>query len=251
MSAPGLETTTTLVDPGGHGITRSVVADLVVDLDVALEVFLAERTRLLRIAYRVTGDVSSAEDVVQEAWMRWQRTDRRVIKNPAAFLTTTTTHLAINVIQSARHRHEAATESPLADLVDARQDPTVDAEQSVAVEEMLLVLMARLSPAELTTYLLRKGFDYPYGDIAKLLRTSNANARQLLRRAQQSVERDRERPVDEAAHAQLVAAFLTAARTGELSALEQLLAHDARPTMRPHPRPPVRRVHRAASPEVA
>jgi len=223
---------------------------VVVDLDVALDVFLAQRTRLFRIAYRVVGDVASAEDVVQEAWLRWQRTDRRVIKNPAAFLTTTTTHLAINVIQSARYRHEAPIESPVAEMVDSSQDPTQHAEQTVAVEEMLLTLMSRLTPAELAAYLLRKGFDYPYGEIAGLLRTSSANARQLLRRAQQRVEADRESPVDEACHERLVDAFLTAARTGELAHLEELLARNATATMQ-HTRPPVRRGHRLATPKVA
>jgi RNA polymerase sigma-70 factor (ECF subfamily) len=223
----------------------------VVDLDMTLEVFLAQRTRLFRIAYRVTGDVSSAEDVVQEAWLRWQRTDRRVIKNPAAFLTTTTTHLAINVIQSARHRHEAPTELPLSDLVETGQDPTNHAEQTLAVEEILLVLMARLRPAELTVYLLRKGFDYPYGDIACLLHTSSANARQLARRAQQRIEGGSERPVDVGAHQRLVVAFLAAARTGELAALEMLLTREGRPSIRPHRRPSVRRFCRPAPPYVA
>src|SRR6478735_11759057 len=195
MSAPSLETSTA-TGTGPQGTTTSVV----VDLDVALEVFLAERTRLFRIAYRVVGDVSSAEDVVQEAWMRWQRTDRRVIKNPAAFLTTATTHLAINVIQSARHRHETYTESPLAELTDPDQDPTAHAEQTCAVEETLLLLMARLSPAELAAYLLRKGFEYPYAAIATLLGTTGANARQLVRRAQLRIEGDSVRGVDADAH---------------------------------------------------
>jgi RNA polymerase sigma factor (sigma-70 family) len=246
MSAPSMETSTP-VDTGDQGTAASVV----VDLDVALDVFLAQRTRLFRVAYRVIGDVASAEDVVQEAWLRWQRTDRRVIKNPAAFLTTTTTHLAINVIQSARYRHEAPIESPVTDMVDSRQDPTQYAEQTVAVEEMLMALMGKLTPAELAAYLLRKGFDYPYGEIAALLRTSSANARQLLRRAQQRVEGDRERPVDEASYERLVDAFLTAARTGELAYLEGLLARDAKATMQQHPRPPARRVHRLAIPKVA
>jgi RNA polymerase sigma-70 factor (ECF subfamily) len=230
---------------------RATSGTVVVDLDGALEVFLAQRTRLFRVAYRVTGDVSSAEDVVQEAWLRWQRTDRQVIKNPAAFLTTTTTHLAINVIQSARHRHEAPTETPLADLVDNGHDPTLQVEQALAVEEMLLTLMARLSPAELTAYLLRKGFDYPYDEIAGLLCTSSANARQLLRRAQQRIEGERERPVDEAIHERLVGAFLTAARTGELAALETLLVREARRTTRTHARRPVRRDHPSPDSRVA
>lgn len=197
------------------------------DLDGALEVFLAERTRLFRVARRVTGDIGSAEDVVQEAWMRWQRTDRSAITNPAAFLTTATTHLAINVIQSARYRHEAPTDSPLATLVDA-QDPNRLAEQISQVEETLHLLMARLRPAELAAYLLRKGFDYPYGDIAALLHTSGANARQLIRRAQQHLDGDREQEVSTDAHRELVAAFLAAARHGDFTDLERLLRGAAR-----------------------
>src|SRR5947209_17677021 len=75
------------------------------DLALALEPFLAERTLLIRIAYRVTCDISAAEDVVQEAWLRWQHTDRSKINNPTAFLTTITTRLAINAVQSAWPRH--------------------------------------------------------------------------------------------------------------------------------------------------
>src|SRR5262245_29932012 len=72
-------------------------------LDDAVETFLAERPRLLRIAYGIVGNVAAAEDVVQETWLRWQRCDRGEINNPAAFLATATTRLAINVIQSAGH----------------------------------------------------------------------------------------------------------------------------------------------------
>ncbi|MGY2703026.1 MULTISPECIES: sigma factor [unclassified Nocardioides] len=225
MSAPGLETT-----------TRTGT-----ELDIAVEVFLAHRTRLFRVAYRVTGDVSSAEDVVQEAWLRWQRTDRSTVKNPAAFLTTATTRLAINVIQSARHRHETPAEAPLADLVDPAFDPTRRAEQTAEVEETLALLMSRLTSGELAAYLLRKGFDYAYGDVARLLRTSIPNARQLVRRAQTRIDGDRDRPVDPDLHQHLVTAFLTASRSGHLEALEQVLTRDVEPatcsrTVRPRQR---------------
>lgn len=239
MFVPSLDTTI-LTEPA-----RAPEAEL----DHALQVFLAHRTRLFRVAYRVTGDVSSAEDVVQEAWLRWQRTDRRRIKNPAAFLTTTTTHLAINVIQSARHRHETPTESPLADLVDPAQDPTMRVEQSAAVEQTLGLLMARLTPAQLAAYLLRKGFDYTYGDIAELLRTSVPNVRQLVRRAQPRIAGGREHAVDPEAHCLLVTAFLTAARTGDLQGMERLLTADGCPASgcsATPPRLPTRRGHRPA-----
>jgi RNA polymerase sigma-70 factor (ECF subfamily) len=115
MSTPGVSATA-LSEPGD-------------DLDRALEVFLAMRTQLFRIARRVTGDITNAEDVVQDTWLRWQRTDRRVIKNPAAFLTTTTTHLAINVIQSARSRRERSVGPQLREPVDTSADPAAGAER--------------------------------------------------------------------------------------------------------------------------
>jgi len=205
-------------------------------VDRALEVFLAQRTRLFRIARRLTGDVGSAEDVVQEAWLRWQRTDRSAIDNPAAFLTTTTTHLAINVVQSARRRHETPCESPLAGLFGEAEDPTGLAERASQVEQVLLLLMARLRPAELAAYLLRKGFDYPYGQIAALLRTSVVNVRQLVRRAQQHLGGEVARVVRREAHRELVSAFLAAARHGDLAGLERVLVQDVvmcrRPTAR-------------------
>lgn len=234
MSTPALESTAP-TDPG-HARAADARRE---DLDVAVQVFLAQRTQLFRIAHRVTGDIATAEDVLQEAWIRWQRTDRSSIKNPAAFLTTATTHLAINVIQTARHRHESPTDSPLADLIDLGHDPVLGAERAALVEETLLALMARLRPAELTAYLLRKAFEYPYADVAVLLHTTSANARQLVRRAQQRLEGDHERPVDTGNHHRLVSAFQTAARTGDLVLLEGELARVARASTRRHERRPV------------
>lgn len=193
------------------------------ELHRELMIFLANRSRMFRIARRITGDIGRAEDVVQEAWMRWQRTDRTAVRNPSAFLTTTTTHLAINVVQSARHRREFPTDVPLTGDLDAAEDPTSAVDQAVDVEQTLHHLMARLTPAELAAYVLRKAFDYAYCDIARLLRTSVPNARQLVSRAQQSIEADRVRPVDPAAHRMLVAPFLKAARSGDLTDLEETL----------------------------
>ena len=188
------------------------------DLDDAVHVFLAERTRLLRISHRIVGDSASAEDVVQEAWVRWQRVDRRQIKNPAAFLTTATTHLAINLIQSARHRHELPTETSGASIGPSL-DPTDAAASAVAIERMLGFLMAKLSPPELAAFILRKCFDYPYQDIAGVLGTSACNVRQLVRRSRLSLTSSRVRRVDIGTHRRLVAAFAAATGAGELEAL--------------------------------
>ena len=197
------------------------------DLDPALHVFLAERARLFRIAHRVVGDAAAAEDVVQEAWLRWQRTDRDGIRNPAAFLTTATTHLAINVIQSARHRHETPTDPPLAEASDPSQDPFSEAERAATLARVLGTLLARLSPSELAAYVLRKGFDYPYREIARVLGTSSPNARQLVRRAHTRLGGGRVRRVDPDSHRRLVRTFREAARTGEMALLERLLAAGA------------------------
>ncbi|WP_030987813.1 sigma factor [Streptomyces sp. NRRL WC-3744] len=219
MSAPSPETTT----PTGPPVARPGEDSL----DTALGIFLAQRTRLFRIAYQILGDVSGAEDVIQEVWVRWQLTHRVEIKNPAAFLTTATTRLAINVVQSARHRHEAPAEPQLADLGDrSAQDPVARAEQTVAVEAALALLMARLTPDRLAAYVLRKGFDYTYADLAGLLRISAQNARVVVHRAQARLERDGVRPVPAESHRRLVAAFRTAAGTGDLEGLIRLLVPD-------------------------
>lgn len=197
------------------------------ELDHALGVFLSHRVSMFGIARRVTGDPSLAEDVVQEAWLRWQRTERGEIRNPAAFLTTTTTRLAINVVQSAQHRHETPTDVPETAMGHVGDDPNVRVEQGSEVEETLRVLMARLSPAELAAYVLRKAFDYPYDEIAHLLRTTATNVRQLAHRAQHRVEAGADRPVAADLHRRLTDAFLAAVRLGDVSPLVEFLAQHA------------------------
>lgn len=199
----------------------------------ALDLFLTERSRLFRVAYRVIGEVGGAEDVVQETWLRWQHTDHQEIRNPAAFLTTTTSHLAINMIQSARHRHETPSQSLPASLEDASPAPEQAVDRAQAADEIIGLLMRHLSPSQRAAYLLRKGFDYPYRDVAIVLHISTANARRLVHRAQESLAGAKTRHVDPDAHRALVQAFQAAARDGELRNLETLLARDIRPRSLP------------------
>jgi DNA-directed RNA polymerase specialized sigma24 family protein len=221
MSAPRPATTTSagpLVTPRDED-----------DLDLALTVFLAQRARLFRVAHRILGDAPGAEDVVQEVWLRWQLTDRTVVRNPAAFLTTATTRLALNVVQSGRHRHETTGDVLPADVGDpSAQDPALSAEQVVVVEAALARLMARLTPDRLAAYVLRKGFGYAYADLAALLRISAPNARVVVYRAQARLDCGRERPVPAESHRRLVSAFRTAASTGNLEGLVQLLVPEGR-----------------------
>ncbi|WP_046498960.1 RNA polymerase sigma-70 factor [Streptomyces odonnellii] len=195
-------------------------------LDRATKEFLAARPRLFGIAYRVLGSSVEAEDIVQEAWLRWHSTDRANIVEPAAFLTTVTTRLAINFAQSARMRRESYIGPWLPDPVDTGVDPHMGAERAEALELAVLFLMEKLNPVERAAYVLREAFDYPYGQIAEILETSEANARQLVSRARKHLNAERGKRVSPAEHRRLLEVFLAAARTGDLTVLEGLLSAD-------------------------
>jgi RNA polymerase sigma-70 factor (ECF subfamily) len=188
--------------------------------------FYVVRPRLLGIAYRVLGSANDADDVVQDAWVRWQGTDRGQIRDPAGFLITMTTRLALTVGQSARARREISSGPLEIDAVDLGDDPSRVAEQCEALERALLALLEKLSAIERAAYVLREAFDYPQRMIAELLGLSEANARQIVSRARTRLRGERRRMVDPSEHRRLVDTFVTAARTGDLASLERLLAAD-------------------------
>src|SRR3954451_16435363 len=131
-------------------------------MDEAGSVFVELRPRLFGIAYRVLGSAVEAEDVVQEVWLRWQKTDRSAVVSPAAFLSSVTTRLAINVAQSARVRRETYIGPWLPEPIDTSSDPEVGAQRAEALELALLLVLEKLSPAERAAYVLREAFDYTY-----------------------------------------------------------------------------------------
>src|SRR5689334_9495884 len=133
------------------------------------DTFEAVRPRLFGIAYRVLGSAGEADDVVQDAWLRWQRTDRSQVRDPAAFLATTTTRLAINVTQSAHARRETPLGPRLVDVADAAANPSHEAEQRDELDRAVRVLFAKLPPTERAAYVLREAFDYPYRRISQVL----------------------------------------------------------------------------------
>jgi RNA polymerase sigma-70 factor (ECF subfamily) len=184
------------------------------------------RPRLFGIAYRMLGSAGEAEDLVQDVWLRWQGTDRGVVNNPGAFLATTTTRLAINELQSARARRETYIGPWLPEPVDTSADPFLGAERGEALELAVLMLMEKLTPHERAAYVLREAFDYPYGQIADILHSTEPAVRQLVSRARKHVAGGRKIAVPEAAQRQLLATFLEAARNGDLQALEKLFAAD-------------------------
>ena len=140
------------------------------------------RPRLFGIAYRMLGRAAEAEDIVQDVWVRWQTTDRSVVRDTRAFLATTTTRLAINAIKSARSRRETYMGPSLPEPVDTSADPALGAERSEALEFAVLLLLEKLSPTERAAYVLREAFDYSYREIANILRLEEANTRQLVTR---------------------------------------------------------------------
>ncbi|MGW3728967.1 RNA polymerase sigma-70 factor [Streptomyces sp. NPDC000851] len=195
-------------------------------LEQATREFLAARPQLFGIAYRILGSAVEAEDIVQEAWLRWQNTDRTDIVEPTAFLTTVTTRLAINFAQSARVRRESYIGPWLPEPIDTTLDPQVGAERAEALELAVLFLLEKLNPVERAAYVLREAFDYPYKQVADMLETSEANTRQLVSRARKRLASERKERVSPADHKRLLEVFLTAAQTGNLAVLEDVLAAD-------------------------
>jgi RNA polymerase sigma-70 factor (TIGR02957 family) len=196
----------------------------VTDLDDATAVFQSVRPRIFGIAYRMLSSAAEAEDLVQEVWLRWQSTDRGVVKHPGAFLATTATRLAINELQSARARRETYIGPWLPEPVDTSADPYLGAERGEALEFAALLLMEKLTPNERAAYVLREAFDYPYAQIADILQSTEPAVRQLVSRARKHVAGDRRTPVAADEQKELLTRFIAAARGGDMAGLEKLFA---------------------------
>jgi RNA polymerase sigma factor (sigma-70 family) len=205
-----------------HGTLRS--AGDVSAADVAS--FHGLRPRLFGIACRVLGSAAEADDVVQDAWIRWQRTDRSKVRDATGFLVTMTTRLALTAGQSARMRRETPIGRRAVEPVDTEADPWLGAEQCEALEIAVQTLLEKLSPTERAAYVLREAFDYPYRRIAEFLALSEVNSRQLVTRARRRLSGEQRRPVLLAEQQRLLDAFVAAAHTGDIATLEQLLAAD-------------------------
>ncbi|MET9379824.1 RNA polymerase sigma-70 factor [Streptomyces sp. NPDC002928] len=194
------------------------------------EEFESHRPRLFGLAYRMLGSADEAEDTVQDAYLRFSGADRAQIEHPGAWLAKAVTNLCLNRLTSARARREQYVGTWLPEPVvtsDGTLGPLESAEQRDAVSMALLVLLERLTPAERAVYVLREAFGYGHREIAEVLELSDANCRQLYRRAVQRVTAPQGRfePAPER-QAELVTSFITAAREGDLAGLEKLLAAD-------------------------
>src|SRR4051794_7441654 len=196
------------------------------ELDVATDAFQQCRRRLFGIAYRMLGTVADAEDVLQEVWIRWQTTDRESVLEPTAFLSTVTTRLSINILQSARVRRETYVGPWLPEPVNTEDDPSLGAERGEALQYAILILLEKLTPTERAAYVLREALDYPYERIADILQTTPAAARQLLSRARKHLASERRIAASRTEQRRLLEAFVAAAQKGDATELEALFASD-------------------------
>lgn len=190
------------------------------------------RPLMFSIAYQMTGRVTEAEDLVQEAFFRLERARQGgvVVESPKAYLAAATTRLAIDYMRSARARRESyvGTWLPEPMVADLHESPEQMAELSDSLSMAFLVLLESLSPVERAVFLLREVFDYSYEDIAQIVGKSEANCRQIFGRARQHLAADHARFEASTAHSEaLVRSFLAAARDGDLDQLVDMLAADA------------------------
>jgi RNA polymerase sigma-70 factor (ECF subfamily) len=193
---------------------------------MAMETHDELRGYLFAIAYRMLGSVAEAEDVVQEAYLRYHEAGSEP-ESPRAYLATVTTRIAIDELRSARSRREVYPgewlPEPLVDDEAARHAETAD-----SLSMAFLHLLEQLSPVERAVFLLREVFDYPYPDVARIVGKSPANCRQILARAHTHVDEGRHRfDVSREERDEVARRFLAAWDEGDTEALIELLAPDA------------------------
>lgn len=195
---------------------------------VRLATFDEHRALLFSIAYRMLGSVADAEDMLQEAYIRWQQTGAGV-RDPRAFLVTIVSRLCINHLESARVKRVQYVGQWLPEpvMTDQDSDPLGVLRLDESLSMALMVLLERLTANERAVFLLREVFGYRYGEIARVLGMNEANCRQVFRRAQQHVGEMRRR-FDASAqeHMALLERFIDASRNGDMQALVNMLADD-------------------------
>ncbi|MCL6673637.1 MULTISPECIES: RNA polymerase sigma-70 factor [Streptomyces] len=202
--------------------------------DTGTDVFEEHRPVLLGVAYRMLGRVADAEDVVQEAWLRWSGADRGDVREPRAYLVRITTRLSIDRLRQVKARNEAYVgpwlpEPYVTDFGDTVPDTAEKAVLADSVSLAVLVVLESLSPLERAVFVLREAFGYPYAEIASMLDRGEPAVRQLAGRARRHVEERRPRyEVDPGRRRELTERFLAAAGEGDLEGLMALLAPDVR-----------------------
>ncbi|MBG0564489.1 RNA polymerase sigma factor SigJ [Actinoplanes aureus] len=189
--------------------------------------FTEHRGLLFAVAYRMLGSVTEAEDVVQEAWLRWNRVDPGTVADAEGYLVRVTIRLAIDQLRSARVRREAYVGPWLPEPLLTRPDVAEDVVRAESVSTALLLILETLTPLERAVFVLHEAFGYAYGEIGSLLGRAEPAVRQLARRARSAVEaRERRYDSDPATRRVVAERFRAACESGDVAALMAVLAPD-------------------------
>jgi RNA polymerase sigma-70 factor (ECF subfamily) len=193
----------------------------------AVATFEGERDRLRGLAYRITGSRTEADDVVQEAWLRWDRSDQDAVERPGAWLTTVTSRIALDRLRAAQRTRESYVGPWLPEIAVSEADPAERAELAESLTIGFLAVLERLGPVERVVFLLADVFAVPFDEIATVVDRSPEACRQVASRARKRVrqERPRFRATDEEAW-RVAAAFLAAVQAGDIDRVLELLAPD-------------------------
>jgi RNA polymerase sigma-70 factor (ECF subfamily) len=186
---------------------------------------------LFSIAYRMTGYASQAEDIVQDAYLRYQQADQAAIQSPKSYLTTIVTNLSLNYLKSAQREREEYIgiwlPEPILTSLPEGESPEEQYEQQESISIAFLVLLERLSPPERAVFLLHEAFDYSFTEIAEIIEKTPEHCRQLFHRAKSHIAEKRHRVSVSPAHQrQLTESFVAACKSGDLATLTKLLACD-------------------------
>src|SRR5215470_7104329 len=186
---------------------------------------------LFSIAYRMTGYASQAEDIVQDAYLRYQQADQAAIQSPKAYLSTIVTNLSLNYLKSAQRKREEYIgiwlPEPILTSLPEGSSPEEHYEQQESISLAFLVLLERLSPPERAVFLLHEAFDYSFAEIAEIIEKTPQHCRQLFHRAKSHIAEKRHRvSVSPANQRQLTESFVAACQSGNLATLTKLLASD-------------------------
>jgi RNA polymerase sigma-70 factor, ECF subfamily len=200
------------------------------DAEAAAVVFEGHRRSLLALAYRMLGSIADAEDVIQEAYMRWRQVDTAAIAAPGGWLSTVVTRLAMNHLKSARRRRNAYVgpwlPEPILTSEPPRQPAGVERDDCLSIA--FLTLLERLTPRERAVFVLRHVLDYEYAEIGAMLSIGEANCRQIFRRAKLRLgEVGARYQADPEAHSELLQTFLRAVTDGDVEGVVRLLSEDA------------------------
>lgn len=199
-------------------------------MDQRTALFNSHRKRLMGVAYRMLGSTADAQDVLQDAWLRWNESDTDSLRSAEAWLVTVVTRLSIDRLRAARQEREHYSGQWLPEpLVQASPEtPEQALELAHDVSTAFLMVLEQLSPEERAAFVLRQVFDADYADVAAALGKSEVACRQLVHRAAERLKERRPRfTVTRDAHLKLLREFAQAAASGDLSALRGLLAEDA------------------------